>query len=349
MWRRLLALCLCSACGHSGEGTSGYRPAYAAEAILAAPQSKLAVASEADVLNWSHALLAAYDRGELAVLELALSPQLTHFEGKPRSRSELLEGVKARTPDDAHVGERSWTDEHVVSGAQGAVFTGKATEHSVGNESHGGDEFVGWYNLVWVPAGDRYQVLYWSYATSGSAMVRASWDARYEHGTGFNHEPNELLVDVTEELKPGAALDLAMGQGRNALFLASEGWQVTGVDYSAEATRQASAQAKERELELQVIQQDIDVYDFGVAKWDLVTMIYATDNLNWIERSKRALKHGGMFVYEYFDGGPEGVSSDKLGTLFTDGFEILQNDVVHASPDWAQDRAKIIRFVAQRR
>lgn len=349
MRRRLLALCLVSACGHGAEEAAAYRPAYAAQPLTAAPRPKLAVASEADVIAWSHALLNAYDRGELAVLEVALSPRFTHFDGKPQSRGELLGEVKAREPFDAHIGDRSFAEERVVSGPQGAVFTGKATEHSVGNASHGGDEFVGWYNLVWVPAGDRYQLVYWGYQPSGPAIARASWDARYERGTGFNPEPNELLVDVTDELKPGAALDLAMGQGRNALYLASEGWRVTGVDYSAEATRQARAEADKRELELEIVQQDLNKYDFGVAKWDLVTMIYATDNVDWIERSKRALKRGGLFIYEFFEGGDERVNTDKLGALFQDGFEILQNDVVQARPDWAQDNARIVRFVAQRR
>src|SRR5712664_3614565 len=48
--------------------------------------------------------------------------------------------------------------------------------------------------------------------------------------TRFNLKPNALLVNTAKNLKPGKALDLGMGQGRNSIFLAKEGWDVTGVD-----------------------------------------------------------------------------------------------------------------------
>ena len=60
----------------------------------------------------------------------------------------------------------------------------------------------------------------------------------------FNNSPNALLVDAVRGRRPGTALDLGMGQGRNALFLAQQGWTVTGVDISDVALSQARLQAE---------------------------------------------------------------------------------------------------------
>lgn len=340
------------ACSHGAARQAGDRPAYAAARARSAELGSLPIPSDDDVKSWSHRLLDAYDRADVGLLDVALSPQAVHFEGgKPITRAELLAELKARKPDEPRIGDRSWQQEQVIAGPQGAVFIGRATEHSIGNASHGGNEYVGWYKLVWAPAAERYQVLYWGWQPAGPAAAQAAWDAIYQHGTGYDPRPNQLLVDTTAERPPGRALLLAMGQGRNALYLASRGWQVTGVDYSAEAMRQARERAAAQKLELELVQQDLNRYDFGVAKWDLVTMLYATDSRDWILRSQRSLKRGGLFVYEYFapDQPGEGVDAVKLATLFEDGYDILRNEVVHARPDWASDEATLLRFVAKKR
>jgi ubiquinone/menaquinone biosynthesis C-methylase UbiE len=121
------------------------------------------------------------------------------------------------------------------------------------------------------------------------------------------------------------------------------------VDFSLEATRQAQEQADERELELEIVQQDINAFDFGVNKYDLVTMLYATDNADWIARSQRALKRGGVFVYESFQTDGEGLDGTRMAALFREGFEILRNDVVRGTPDWSRNRATLLQFVAKKR
>ena len=60
----------------------------------------------------------------------------------------------------------------------------------------------------------------------------------------FNTKPNAFLVDVTRGLTPGKALDVGMGQGRNALYLAQQGWAVTGFDPADQAVAAAEAEAK---------------------------------------------------------------------------------------------------------
>jgi 2-polyprenyl-3-methyl-5-hydroxy-6-metoxy-1,4-benzoquinol methylase len=62
---------------------------------------------------------------------------------------------------------------------------------------------------------------------------RDFWNGKFsDPQTQFNHQPSRLLVDAIQGRTPGRALDLGMGEGRNAIFLAQQGWQVTGVDLS---------------------------------------------------------------------------------------------------------------------
>lgn len=68
------------------------------------------------------------------------------------------------------------------------------------------------------------------------AFDAAYWDERYrEHDTVWGSTPNRWVAQEVADLPPGRALDLACGEGRNAVWLASRGWQVTAVDFSAVA------------------------------------------------------------------------------------------------------------------
>ncbi|MBS1977376.1 MAG: methyltransferase domain-containing protein [Bacteroidetes bacterium] len=75
---------------------------------------------------------------------------------------------------------------------------------------------------------------------------RARWNKSLVHDTAyrFNRNPNALLVQTEKGLKKGTALDIGMGQGRNSVFLAKQGWKVTGIDIADEAVHYALEQAK---------------------------------------------------------------------------------------------------------
>src|SRR5215207_7679587 len=65
-------------------------------------------------------------------------------------------------------------------------------------------------------------------------MDAAYWDERYaESELVWSAEPNRFVAEVCADLAPGRALDLAAGEGRNAIWLASRGWTVTATDFSA--------------------------------------------------------------------------------------------------------------------
>ncbi|MDX1315605.1 MAG: class I SAM-dependent methyltransferase, partial [Eudoraea sp.] len=90
----------------------------------------------------------------------------------------------------------------------------------------------------------------------------------------FNKEANNLLVSITQGLDPGNALVVAMGQGRNALFLARNGWEVTGFDLADKAVAYAEEQAEKEGLELNTKIESFDTFDFGNKQWDLITWLY---------------------------------------------------------------------------
>ena len=327
----------------------------AAPAPAHAPAPKLEPPSEAQIKQLSHDLLDAYDRGDVAALEAGYAPELLHFEGgKPSDRKEELDSVKNRKPGTPTIAKRTWEAETVRASAESAVFVGKATEEQGGNEVKGGYRYVGWYLLEWVRTPDGWKARLWTWQRAGVASERENWNEVFRNGLGYAKLPNRLLVEVVKGQKPGAALDVAMGQGRNALYLASQGWKVTGVDISDEGIRQARDEAAKRKLKLETINIIIDEYDFGKNRWDLVTMIYAGNSTDWIEKIKPSLRPGGLFVVEYFARENLGTSTDgfakgQLAKLFASGFEILRDEVVEDAPDWAMDRATLVRFVAKKK
>src|SRR5439155_11609907 len=71
-------------------------------------------------------------------------------------------------------------------------------------------------------------------------MDASTWDDRYRaQDLVWGGPPNRWVVDELADATPGRAVDLACGEGRNALWLAAHGWQVTGVDFSAVAIHKA--------------------------------------------------------------------------------------------------------------
>jgi SAM-dependent methyltransferase len=106
-------------------------------------------------------------------------------------------------------------------------------------------------------------------------VKREQWDDRYRSPTlVWSARPNRFLVTGTEGLRPGRALDLACGEGRNSLWLAEQGWRATGVDFSGVAIEKARALAGERSVEADWIEADLLEYEPPAASFDLVILFY---------------------------------------------------------------------------
>lgn len=99
------------------------------------------------------------------------------------------------------------------------------------------------------------------------------WDQRYlDHP--WPNEPEDLLVELVTPLVAGTALDLGCGTGRNAIWLAGQGWRVTGVDASEVGLDQARRKAEDVEISLELERSDILEYQLRDTRFDLVILAY---------------------------------------------------------------------------
>jgi SAM-dependent methyltransferase len=104
---------------------------------------------------------------------------------------------------------------------------------------------------------------------------RHQWDERYT-GTEllWSAEPNRFVVEELAGLPPGRALDLGTGEGRNAVWLASRGWQVTAVDFSAVGLAKAAELAERNGVTVEWAEADLLTYEPARGVYDLVLLAY---------------------------------------------------------------------------
>jgi SAM-dependent methyltransferase len=189
---------------------------------------------------------------------------------------------------------------------------------------------------------------------AAQAPDKTFWNKTFENeNTRFNRQPSRLVVDAVQGRTPGAAIDLGMGEGRNAIFLAQQGWRVTGVDLSDVAVDQAKKRAAELGLSLATHIEDLDKFDFGREEWDLIALCYMhgwyhLSKLDSPKRLREALRPGGMIVIEGFAGGETGYQTNELLRAFSD-LKIMKYEDLQGEADWAPGRkSRIIRLVAEK-
>ncbi len=106
-------------------------------------------------------------------------------------------------------------------------------------------------------------------------MDADSWDDRYRgREYVWTTDANRFLVSVVGDLEPGRALDLATGEGRNAVWLSETGWTVTAVDFSTVGVEKARRLAADRGVEVEWICTDVLTHVPEPEAYDLVTVLY---------------------------------------------------------------------------
>jgi SAM-dependent methyltransferase len=132
-------------------------------------------------------------------------------------------------------------------------------------------------------------------------MSREHWDERY--GTEeliWKADPNRFLVEELQALAPGRALDVACGEGRNAVWLASKGWHVTGVDFSRAGLAKAQRLATDRGVEVAWVEADVVEWQPPSASFDVVVVLYlhlpAEQRRQALARAAAALAPGGILL-----------------------------------------------------
>lgn len=132
-------------------------------------------------------------------------------------------------------------------------------------------------------------------------MQREDWNRKHgEAGLLFGAEPNRFLVAEVAGLPPGRALDLACGSGRNAVWLARQGWSVVAADFADVALDQARALAAERGVDVEWVDADLREWEPPARAFDLVVVLYlqlpAEELGPIVRRAAEAVADGGTML-----------------------------------------------------
>lgn len=175
---------------------------------------------------------------------------------------------------------------------------------------------------------------------------------------GFSTQPNALLISTVEGRKAGRALDIGMGQGRNSVFLAMKGWDVTGFDISDEGLAVARKNGERAGVKINAIRQADDAFDYGADQWDLIVFTYEPfpiTSLAYVERLRKSMKAGGLIVIESFS--EDATTPNQPATAIDPGqllaafkdFRLLHFEDTMAMPDWGERKRRVVRMVAEKR
>jgi SAM-dependent methyltransferase len=158
----------------------------------------------------------------------------------------------------------------------------------------------------------------------------AAWDARYtDTELLWSAEPNQFVVEQVADLAPGRALDLAAGEGRNAVWLAEQGWAVTAVDFSGVAIDKGRRLAGHRGVEVDWVVADAVSYQAGSAAFDLVLIAYLhlppADLARVIAHATEGLAPEGRFLLVAHDRSnlTDGIGGPQEPTILTRADEVV--------------------------
>ena len=156
---------------------------------------------------------------------------------------------------------------------------------------------------------------------------KSKWDSLYSKSKDyvFGKEPAVSLVENLNLFPVGRVLDIAMGEGRNSVYMAKKGFDVTGVDISEVAVRKARRLAKENKVHFKAVVADLTKYQIAPESYNVIMVFY------YLQRSLnpaiiRGLKPGGVLIYENYTKGQTKydkaenadylLNKDELRTMF---------------------------------
>ena len=184
-------------------------------------------------------------------------------------------------------------------------------------------------------------------------MDAEDWDRRYaDSALVWSAAPNVFVEQELADLPPGTAVDVAAGEGRNALWLAGRGWDVTAVDFARAGLDKGRALAERlgEDLRISWVCADVLEHDLGTAAFDLAVLAYlqlpAEQRRTAVRRAFGALRDGGTLLVVAHDssnltegtGGPQDATllytaEDVLADLDGERFDVVRAErVARAAP-----------------
>lgn len=193
------------------------------------------------------------------------------------------------------------------------------------------------------------------------------WNNRYSDlDFAYGTEPNHFYKQQLDKLKPGSIILPAEGEGRNAIYAASQNWEVTAVDYSKEGREKALKLANAQDLEIQYHLSDLSEYTFPPEIYDAAAFIYVHLPRSIIETVYQnviqSLKKGAHLIIEVYSinqlgrdsGGPTDArvlyTQNRLNNLLkgTDIHMLEEQEVELQEGKYHRGKAMVLRALATR-
>ena len=176
---------------------------------------------------------------------------------------------------------------------------------------------------------------------------------------GFTSTPSVFMMESMKGLEPGKALDVGAGQGRNAVWLAQQGWDVTAIDISGVGLVAAASNAEKAGTRIKTVKTSYQEFDFGIEQWDLIVMILSWAPVSdpaFVARLFASLRPGGVVVFEHvletekqsFPPVVQGLLPNALLAHFKD-FHIQKYEEGVWLGDWGGPPAELVRMVARKK
>ena len=177
---------------------------------------------------------------------------------------------------------------------------------------------------------------------------RIYWNGKHKLGDG-PAAPLALVREAVRGVPPGRALDVAMGNGRHSMYLASLGWSVTGYDFSPESVRGALAAAANAGVTITAVEATHDTFDLGRNQWDLIVLSYPyTDAMDpqWPPRLSQALAPGGIVVFQ--NSVPLGRKPADVADLWK-SLHLIRLELIDHGEDWLEGQElQTVKIIARR-
>lgn len=194
------------------------------------------------------------------------------------------------------------------------------------------------------------------------------WNERFnQEQYVYGKEPNVFLEDMHKTLNPtGTALAIAEGEGRNAVFLAEQGMDVTTWDYAESGLAKTNQLAKEKGVDVSTELIDLNDANWSTEKWDEIICIFGHFPEEVRKKTllgvKDAVKPGGFYITEvysqyqlpYGSGGPKDMNflykPEEFLMTFSDWriIHFFMGEVVRNEGEFHKGLSHVIQFVAQK-
>ena len=176
-------------------------------------------------------------------------------------------------------------------------------------------------------------------ATAAATPDAEFWDNVYAGaGSVFNTAPNAFLVSMVKGLKPGRALDIAMGQGRNSVYLAKLGWDVWGFDIAERGMELARKSAAAAGVKITTFKATLEDFNYGTNRWDLIVGTYV--GVRWLDAAVKSLRPGGFLIIEGYAEHPRAPAGAAFGPnellklILNQKLRVICYEDVKGEPDW---------------